>query len=447
MIAPSNSNSSSRLSRRNALSLLTATLISCELGCQSTNDAETESDSKPKTSSVPLRLLIVDEQVDTEAVSRSWNAVSSQPLKADMLSLDEVSRSEQPNAVIDAVLKHDVVWLPRVFLPDLVDAQSVIQLAEASFGESLSSLYPSLLHGTANYAGLPYCLPISSAFPVILSGEEIPAISDWRKYDHVVKQNWNGAACEPSAEGDLAEMFLLRAAGNVRRWLFEPNSFEPVITDPDWAETLDLMRSTFSKYGEIGLSASQIHDRVASGDLKGGIGTPSKTFAESINSSPMPFPENAPAILPAIDRQVVCLSANCRQTSASEVLMKWISGGDGSEQLRRQLASTFPIVDSSMTSQSSGGMPSTANAVASSAGYAAMTRALLNPVVLPDLAIHQSSLYYDALERQLAQCLKQDISPAEALQAVHKEWARLTADIGREKQARAWKLAKGFTAN
>lgn len=90
-------------------------------------------------------------------------------------------------------------------------------------------------------------------------------------------------------------------------------------------------------------------------------------------------------------------------------------------------------------------MSSQRGTLISSDGYAQfLSRHLANPVTLPSLQLIQGERYYAALDRQVGLAISGAMKPAEALEKVCSEWNRLTDEIGREDQVRAWKRANGL---
>lgn len=64
--------------------------------------------------------------------------------------------------------------------------------------------------------------------------------------------------------------------------------------------------------------------------------------------------------------------------------------------------------------------------------------------VQPDLRIPGTARYFEALDAQLAIALAGDKTPKETLDAVAKEWERITTDIGKDGQLKAYRASLGL---
>jgi hypothetical protein len=69
---------------------------------------------------------------------------------------------------------------------------------------------------------------------------------------------------------------------------------------------------------------------------------------------------------------------------------------------------------------------------------------LSSPVTMPTLQLLAAGEYYEALDRHVIRALAEEVSPAEALAQVAKEWQAITELIGEEKQSGVWRRAQGM---
>jgi len=74
----------------------------------------------------------------------------------------------------------------------------------------------------------------------------------------------------------------------------------------------------------------------------------------------------------------------------------------------------------------------------------AIEATIAHPNVQPDLRIPGAARYFEALDVQLAMALAGSKTPKEALDTAYKEWERITADIGKDAQLKAYRASLGL---
>ena len=133
-------------------------------------------------------------------------------------------------------------------------------------------LFSSVRAG-ARYADEYFALPLGAPQPALLSRDSAPAVASWEDYDRLVDQEWGGAASEPTAPGWAGAMFLWRTASS-KHWLFDRENLQPLIDEPSYVQSLELMTQTHARYQAKHQTPGQIWSAVRTGDLQGGIGFP-----------------------------------------------------------------------------------------------------------------------------------------------------------------------------
>ena len=449
-------------SRRDLAYVLGGGLLATSIGCQNQATEVSESTAPaPSTSNVPIRIWLAGTDSYADTIRRGWSSISSQPLKVTVMKWDRVPGEDFNRAWTDsdainlASKSTDLFIGPHLLLSDWVSANAIAAMGDASSSQLIGGVFPALRSGLCTYAGENYCLPISSPLPLVMSTEPIDAPASWQEYDELVAQ-WNGQAAEPTAIGWAGMMFLWRAAGTVERWLFDQNSFESTVAGQDYIRALQQMKMTCDRYEKTNLSPAEIKSEIESGNLKAGIGFPGQGNGdESSSTSVFPLPgrtESSSVLLDAMS-PVVALSSNCRQTKASKAFIRWICGGEGSKTTRNQLPSVFPIsakpiesFQTNRTTDKAGSRGKQIRRAALTPYLSTLTSRLSTPVTIPNLTIGRGVDYYTKLDQQIQSCLAGRQTAEESLSNLNDQWNELTQIIGPDKQARAWRRAKGMRA-
>jgi hypothetical protein len=271
----------------------------------------------------------------------------------------------------------------------------------------------------------------------LLSAEEIEGAESWEAYDRLV-EGWSGAASEPTAPGWAGSMFLWRCAAE-RQWLFERDSFQPLIASESYLRALELMVQTCSRYQRQQQSPQQVWDGVKSAELRGGIGFPELRTDEQdgvMFLHSLPGQIEGSRVLLDLFSPVAAIAASCRQTAVAKQFMLWLSGGEGSQSVRRQIRAMNDVRQLEVAGSATSG---------SIASYDQRLRERLNNVVtMPTLQLLEAGEYYGVLDRQVIRALNKETSAQEALEAVAQQWQAITDRVGSETQLRVWRQAQGM---
>jgi hypothetical protein len=140
-------------------------------------------------------------------------------------------------------------------------------------------------------------------------------------------------------------------------------------------------------------------------------------------------------VLPDPDAPIGLLSDRCRQSSAAKRFLIWITGGDGSEMVRRFGPGMTPIRGGETGGEGN----------ANGGAYDQFLKdRLASPQLRPTVRLHGYDRYMAALDEQVLACLDGNRSPADALAAAAQSWSAITAKLGTDRQARAWRLVQGL---
>jgi ABC-type glycerol-3-phosphate transport system substrate-binding protein len=135
------------------------------------------------------------------------------------------------------------------------------------------------------------------------------------------------------------------------------------------------------------------------------------------------------------------LSANCRQSAAAKRFIGWISGGEGGQTVRQQISGMTDIRKATPSSGQSDPVSG------GTGGYDSwLADRLRSPLTLPTVQLLRAGEYYQALDSQVRRALDGQITPADALSQVAKQWQATTEKVGLKKQLRAWRRAQGMRA-
>ena len=422
--------------RRRFLVGTAAVVGSLDLGCNKQTTVVTP--TSPSRQSVPLRILLVGEPGDKEAVSRGWQAVSEQEIQVDVLPLNRADASGTCEAVLAGAKKADVVIYPLVLVGEVVRNDAVVKIAADDLKRidlEVGALFPTARNGAARYGGATYALPLGCALPAVVAQSKVEPIDSWEGYDRLVGNQWDGSAAEPTAAGWAGTMFLWRCSG-IKNWLFERKDLKPLVNTQAYVSSLELMLRTNERYAVKDQTPDQIWKLVGEGKLRGGIGFPSRRSDGMENALVFALPgiQNLSKVVLDPFSPVVSLSASCRQTTSSKRFVEWLSGGEGSRSVRGQVAGMTDLRGAASSNDTSSPYDEW------------LIGQLQAPLTAPCPQLNAASNYLLALDKHVRRALAGEVTAQQALDEVAEEWASLTSAAGREKQMRAWRMAQGMRA-
>ncbi len=471
-----------RFLRRDFLLTSAAGGIACLAGCKPSSQPE----STPSVrTDVPLRVLICGDASWGDAINTAWGGIAEQPLAIEVLPFGDATEAAMPIAdaapgaavkpssgfaerVVAALKRNDVAIVPCGLMPDIYESQSIMPLGDDVVDNEVMAadrFFPVIAESLMRWAGNPVAVPLGCLQPAMLvsagavaklgQNGDVALPKTWQDYDQVVQEiGGNGTAtAEPLATGAAAKMFLWRASDAAPPvWLFDRVSFQPVLTEQTYVMVLETMRSNAQHYGQSRMTPGEVWNAVASGKLSIALGWPAalgdpprvESIGDTIaNSLPVTQPATdavaiASPVLPDPDAPLAVISSRCRQTVAAKRFLVWLSGGEGSEMIRATIGPMTAIRRDAgtATGQSNG---------TGASNYAAFLEERLSSLNLrPTIRLHGYDRYMAVLDREVLACLDGKQTATESLESVSTAWQSITAEIGTERQAKAWRLAQGL---
>ena len=407
------------------------------IGC-SKDPESAVSEAAPVRSDVPLRLLMFGEPADGEAIQRGWGSVAEQPLDVSVVSMGRDAGGALEESLLAKAKKTDVLIYPLLMVGVASRESLVVELADEesdAIDAENGELAPAARNAGARFAGKTMALPLGASLPAVLSVDPIDPMNGWSDYDKVVESTWGNLAAEPTAEGWAGAMFLWRAMG-VKNWLFSREDLTPLIDGEPYIDVLKQMVQTNQRYDRKGQTPSEIWNAVVQGELKGGIGYPLPRVEGDgeIQVNDLPGGSDLSKVMLDPFTPVVSLSANCRQTSIAKRFIRWISGGEGSEEVRRQVPAMNEL---------RGGVPERGTIGIYDEW---LSKRLQSPLTVPAMQIMDAGAYYAALDEAVIRALDGEASPADALSDAASRWRELNQAIGNDVQRRLWRQAQGMRA-
>ncbi|MFG0263504.1 MAG: hypothetical protein ACF788_14020 [Novipirellula sp. JB048] len=442
-----------RLNRRQLLvtaSGATLTFVGCS------DSPQQEPPATRSRTDIPLRIAMMGSDEEAEVISRAWSSIQEQPLAITTIPAPRPGARPAPEANRDSATRSidrliaetqrsDLVIYPLSAVPELVDAEAIVPIHERQFNEMEThngELYSAVRNGAARYAGEFYAMPLGAKQPALLSSEAAPPLASWHDYDRWVADELAGNANEPLAAGWAATMFLWRAASTLAQgWLFSRDDFQPTLHTEPYVDVLQQMAQTAARYRSPRQTPSQIGASIQNGQLRAGIGFIAEHHATDVevNVNHLPGADQSQRIFLDPYSPLVSLSATCRQSAASKRWMDWITGGEGSEVIRRQVPAATAIRTPLVSDL--------ASAPVRKSGYDAwLSERLQTPVTLPSLQMFAAYAYHAALDTAIGEAIEGKLSAQAALDQVAQQWEAITTRIGRQKQLSAWRRAQGMRA-
>ncbi len=429
-----------RIHRRDVLMTASASAVMLAAGCRAKKAEEAKPTAERRD--VPLRIAMVGRGQDAEILTRAWASVMSQPLKFETVDISRQAAGGL-SQLSDLAKKNDLLIHPLLAIPDLVVAESIVAFTGDEFATAaaeLGQVYAAVKNGAAMYAGDLVAVPLGARLPALIATDRVDRLATWADYDRWVS-DLDGAGCEPLAPGWAGSMFLWRAASTLETgWLFAREGLTPLVDAQPYIDVLTQMRQTADRYQAGRMAPQEIWAGIQAGKLRGGICFQADAEEETpVSVVDLPGAANANRVLLDPFSPVVSISSACRQTGASKQFANWLSGGEGSDSVRRQISGMTATrknnSDAPTPSQQQGGV------------YDRWLRRRLEvPVALPAMQLLSGGKYYDVLDQQVGRCLDGATTPEAALGEVAGNWRALNDSVGLEKQERAWRRAQGMRA-
>ena len=447
---------SGRLDRRSALSLLATTLVA---GCgDSTLKPPVESAPKSRPD-VPLRILIVGNDSDAEAIRVAWSMTMEQPLAIDVVAPSRVAtlpdaeqpKTNEPESLLGRLPLADVAIVPQSVMGEIASADAAVTFSDKvldEYKQAYGKPSPAVANGLGSYGGETWGVAVGAKVLAVLALDSDLQCDTWAQY-HEWVGDLDGKAAEPLADGWAATSFLNRCASTIRLgWLFNRMTMKPELDGSAYVKVLEQLAATAKLYKTPPKTPSEIWHAIRRGDLRGGIGYessddrrsadgPSATdereeFDISVFNCPLEtdtdrlwFGRHAP---------LACISSGCRQTDASKRFIGWLSGGERISSVRQQIdrfSKTRDKQDEELR-----------QSISTYSRW--LAERLQTRQVVPSLVLPGADQYQRALDNHVTRCLAGERSAAEALADAANDWEAITERLGRPQQTVAWKKTLGF---
>ena len=475
-----------KLNSRRRFLLSAAAGSTLVLGCKPVADEETKPSTPVTRRDVPLRVLLCGNERWADTLKTAWSGIAEQPLQITVLDPRKLDAAEWQSSVIKANSMCDVAIVPSGLIPALDSVSGITPPNEEWLGPEgvdAASMYPMLREGLMKFAGRQLSVPLGAIQPALAAaasafeGKAMEMPSDWGGYIELAKQlNANkpddapeSVVAEPLADGAAGKMFLWRASSaDPTIWLFDRESFEPVIDGEQYVEALESMKQCVALYGNARLTDGEVWSQMASGRLKLAIAWPaiaanaerieeitdwefssfppmrgsSQDNDATLSASPVPT-------LLDIDSPVAILSSHCRQSDSAKGFMKWLVGGEGTGMIKNAVTGLTNVRGSSSSDSArtaardadENGSSEESNATQYNAVLASALSSLRIRTPLQLLEYRQ---YAKALDEAVLRCLDGKQTASEALSSAASDWKNLTNKIGKKEQMRAWRRAQGL---
>ncbi|QDV24092.1 hypothetical protein [Aureliella helgolandensis] len=247
-----------------SLLLLLAATLGISAGCQPEQPTEAPATVKtpPSASSVPLRIWIAAQAVDTELVKRKWLANSEQPIDIRVLSWSELLELESCAC--------DVLLYPARLLGELEHRKWIAKLPSSAQQKQEGTLdsaeapaaLPAAKRAQAEYGGTPFAVPLGCSLPVAVlspilqtrlddqleSSSQLP----WSELLSELPETPRNEAAfqEQLAAADkeaVVDRFLAIAASRSTRntrygVLFDLRSMQALLEEPEFVDAAEILK-------------------------------------------------------------------------------------------------------------------------------------------------------------------------------------------------------------
>ncbi|QEG41775.1 hypothetical protein [Roseimaritima ulvae] len=451
------------------------------VGCRKADSPDT--DSAPAVSSnVPLRVAMVGSAEEAEAVQRAWLAVSDQPIEITAIESPE-SNAPESNApasedvgvrtavnqrLVESAPQHDVLIYPAAHTGALQSAGAVRRLGNQFLSTRVDEqseapvLLPALRQGVMKYGSETIGVPLGAVQPVLLlppTADESPQDWTWETYGQRVAALEPGQAAEPLADGWAAVAMLYRANSYCgTSWLFRGDELRPVLATAPYLRALRELQRDAAHYPEQRMDPAAVWQAASEGRLQLAISWPMTldNLASDADLIIAPLPSSN-EVFTGGDQQwqtraegrrqewvlltgqgpLASIASGCRQTSASESFLRWLSGNEGTASMRESV----PGFTATHTDDSGASVGSTSQATAYDD---VLQQQLANQYVRPLLRIPAADQYLQALDREVIAVLDGDKTPEDALVDASLAWEQITDAQDRRQQAKHWRMSQGM---
>lgn len=460
----------------------------CLIGCGKSGDSAPGQTTAPAIRrDVPLRVLLCGNDRWADILKTAWSAIADQSLEVSVLDAKLIDAAQWQAKVIEAMKACDVAIVTTGLLPALDAVSAFTPTTDEMFASDSApstTFFPILREGAMKFGGRTIGVPLGALQPAIVLRTDGPAADlefpqTWDAFN-AVAEKLNAAnagtgpvVAEPLAGGAAAQMFLWRAnLASPPTWLFDRDSFSPVIDTEPYVQTLEWMEQSVALYRGARLSAGEVWSRVATGKLRMAIAWPATHSAterieEAVDCAFAPLPVAfSPSttneqwrpvqILLDIESPVAIISSQCRQSIAAKRFLNWMVGGDGTSMIRsvvtgltdlrraRDVTGTASSADGNASENGTQVSEQTPRESGASTYDAVLTKSLSSLSIRTPLQLLEYRKYAESLDAAVLSCLDRKQSAQESLTSAAKTWREITDKIGVKEQFKAWRKAQGL---
>ena len=441
---------------------LVAALLVTITGCPSKKSVPEA--SAPAVPAVPLRVAYVGSDEESRAIERAWAAISDQSLE-----ITSLPTGAGPAQVAAVSPQNDVLIFPAQQTGTLQQREALRRLRQGLFQPDDPSeaaglqgrLLPALERGVMRYGEETVGVPVGSVQPVLIHQSTSSVSSDlatWEAYSQQIAELPPGRSAEPLADGWAALALLNRANSYCdANWLFSGEELRPVLATAPYLRALRELQRDAKHYPSDRMTPGQVWLAACRGELDLAISWPATVEGLSTDAdvtlAPLPtsrevFATNSQVWeTPSAEERgewvflmgqepLASLSAGCRQSSASEVFLKWLTTGEGTASMRQSV----PLFTATREGTAVG------DASRVSAAYADLLHAqLASNYVRPMLRIPAADQYLQALDQAVVAVLTGAKEPETALIEASEAWEEITIANDRVLQSMHWRKAQGLS--
>lgn len=418
-------------------------------GCEEKTPQPAADAGKPKPAtqaSVTLRVAVTEDKALAEAIRRlrgEWAELSGGELVVQDGSADDRS-AESPSI--------DLVIFPSRRLGELCEAGRLRPIRDRVLRSdqlNLADYFPAVRERLMVYGERVMALPLGCVVPAMVSDEVEPAPRTW--------SDLQSRSVGIDGGGKLARAYLFLAAAasggshpSRKAWLLEPDTMKPRLSEPPFVRVLAAGVAQSTRRGERRGEAQIVwptRDPDGPPPLSGNARvTPLPGATEVYNPVAGQFESVDEGVrrvpLLATSGRLVGVTTSSRNAASAFRLAAWLASPQNSRQLARAGASVASARvslarqpddwtgcgDASLGAQFSAAL---AEALGS-------RRAVLVPRIVG------VDRYLESLQGQIGRALTAELSPEEALAAAAADWERITDEIGRDRQRRAYRRHLGL---
>ncbi len=475
------------LRRRQFLGCLAAsaaTLVGCRPSAEPvvTEDAGEQRAEPP----APVKLVVVDDEPLADAIDQQWELRGEGQLEVARMTRAELLESTRaPDA--------DAIFFASRDLGTLVERGWLLSLSDDLLRDpnlAWSDVFDVIRLRETMWDRTPYALPLGSP-PLVLiyRGDvwdelQLPPPTTWQQY-HAALERASAAeregrpelatlSAEPLGPGWAGLVLLARAApyalhrGYIALW-FDVDSMQPLIASPPFERALTELAAS-SDAALLDWTPRDALERVLRGDALAAITWPTRHVQGDANVS---LPDGAlrvaqlPGAVEAWHRgreqwtprdreregervtligaagRMAAVLKRSRQRSAVANLLVWFCGEQWGAQIGSASAATTLVRRQQLDDLAPWVPPQLGETAASQ--YAETLRSAMlgsSTALAPRVPAHDE--YLAALDSAVADVVRKETSPTEALAAAAQTWESITERLGRDAQRLAYRRSLGL---